>query len=119
MVRKLKANNSKLGNSVDEGIELENCLHHYLGASKALLPISKLVYESNALLVNANVAVYQGCSIHISCYERHCCTQFDLCLLISPGSQILCRNRPCLLMISWQFPSGWLDCTTYLWELRN
>ena len=42
MVRKLKANNSKLGNSVDEGIELENCLHHSLGASKALLVISKL-----------------------------------------------------------------------------
>ena len=48
MERKLKANNSKSGSSVDEGIELENCLHHYLGVSKALLPISKPVYESNA-----------------------------------------------------------------------
>lgn len=43
MVRKLKANNSKLGKSVVEEIEVENCLHYYLGASKALSPISTLM----------------------------------------------------------------------------
>ena len=43
MVRKLKANNSKLEKSVVKGIVVENCLHYYLGASKALSTISTLM----------------------------------------------------------------------------